>query len=366
MLPPHALRPRPPAPTAPHPPRLTRPGPQGVVKALFDARMLPRVLCGSSVGSIVAGIVATRNDEELRETFDKIQEVGAAGARLKGPLGKGAGLVRGAPRRCRKPLAPPPPIRHPTRLFKLNRDSSPCVQPLPSPRLPFPPRSTCPSSTTAAPWSWCTTFSRAACCRTSHSSRCGGLGAGDVLQPCSRLWGSMDGRPSLPLGLKALRPRGPEPALKSQGHGSAAGGLSGRPSKQGPGLGSKPSHPDPPFAPPIAMTAQAAAADGGIHLPGGIRALRPHPQRQRVPRGHQRAAAPAQLPHRAAGVCVWGGALAGAQAWPAGAAPAWHGDGMDAVVRGRAVQRCARSTTAPRRRWGRAGSQGRGRGLTIP
>ena len=35
--------------------------------------MLPRVLAGSSVGSIVAGIVATRTDEELRETFSKLE-----------------------------------------------------------------------------------------------------------------------------------------------------------------------------------------------------------------------------------------------------------------------------------------------------
>ena len=35
--------------------------------------MLPRVLAGSSVGSIVASIVATRTDEELRETFAKLE-----------------------------------------------------------------------------------------------------------------------------------------------------------------------------------------------------------------------------------------------------------------------------------------------------
>lgn len=46
---------------------------QGVVKALFEQRMLPRVLAGSSVGSIVAGIVATRTDDELRKTFDELE-----------------------------------------------------------------------------------------------------------------------------------------------------------------------------------------------------------------------------------------------------------------------------------------------------
>lgn len=45
---------------------------QGVVKALFEHRMLPRVLAGSSVGSIIAGIVATRTDDELRETLAKV------------------------------------------------------------------------------------------------------------------------------------------------------------------------------------------------------------------------------------------------------------------------------------------------------
>lgn len=48
---------------------------QGVVKALFEHTMLPRVLAGSSVGSIVAGIVGTRTDDELRETFRKLDEV---------------------------------------------------------------------------------------------------------------------------------------------------------------------------------------------------------------------------------------------------------------------------------------------------
>ena len=44
------------------------------MKALFEHRMLPRVLAGSSVGSIVAGIVATRTDAELAEVFAKLDE----------------------------------------------------------------------------------------------------------------------------------------------------------------------------------------------------------------------------------------------------------------------------------------------------
>jgi TAG lipase/steryl ester hydrolase/phospholipase A2/LPA acyltransferase len=46
-----------------------------VVKALFEHRMLPRVLAGSSVGSIVAGIVATRTDAELSEVFSKLEQL---------------------------------------------------------------------------------------------------------------------------------------------------------------------------------------------------------------------------------------------------------------------------------------------------
>ena len=35
----------------------------GVVKALFEENLLPRVISGSSVGSLVAGIVAVRRDD---------------------------------------------------------------------------------------------------------------------------------------------------------------------------------------------------------------------------------------------------------------------------------------------------------------
>jgi len=44
----------------------------GVCKSLFERQMLPRVLAGSSVGSIVCAIVGTRTDYELRETFSKL------------------------------------------------------------------------------------------------------------------------------------------------------------------------------------------------------------------------------------------------------------------------------------------------------
>ncbi len=45
---------------------------QGVAKALFEHRMLRRVLAGSSVGSIIAGILATRTDSELCELFERL------------------------------------------------------------------------------------------------------------------------------------------------------------------------------------------------------------------------------------------------------------------------------------------------------
>lgn len=42
----------------------------GVIKALWSEDVLPRVLSGSSAGSIIAGAVGTRTDEELTEMFE--------------------------------------------------------------------------------------------------------------------------------------------------------------------------------------------------------------------------------------------------------------------------------------------------------
>jgi len=42
----------------------------GVIKALYEAKLLPRIFSGSSAGSIVAAIVCTRTDEELPLMFD--------------------------------------------------------------------------------------------------------------------------------------------------------------------------------------------------------------------------------------------------------------------------------------------------------
>ncbi|MCR9096363.1 MAG: DUF3336 domain-containing protein [bacterium] len=42
----------------------------GVVKALFEQGMLPRVISGASAGSLIAGIIGTKTDAELSEFFD--------------------------------------------------------------------------------------------------------------------------------------------------------------------------------------------------------------------------------------------------------------------------------------------------------
>jgi TAG lipase / steryl ester hydrolase / phospholipase A2 / LPA acyltransferase len=47
----------------------------GVVKALFEHGLLPRIISGSSVGSIVAAIISVRTDEELVKTYTHIDEM---------------------------------------------------------------------------------------------------------------------------------------------------------------------------------------------------------------------------------------------------------------------------------------------------
>lgn len=42
----------------------------GVVKALYDQDLLPKIICGSSAGSIVAALICTRPYEELEDLFD--------------------------------------------------------------------------------------------------------------------------------------------------------------------------------------------------------------------------------------------------------------------------------------------------------
>ncbi len=45
----------------------------GVLRLLHEERLLPRVLSGSSIGSLVAALVAVRTDEELSKLLDDIQ-----------------------------------------------------------------------------------------------------------------------------------------------------------------------------------------------------------------------------------------------------------------------------------------------------
>ena len=46
----------------------------GVIKALHEHKLIPDVICGSSMGSIAAGVLATHNDDELSDLFLKTHE----------------------------------------------------------------------------------------------------------------------------------------------------------------------------------------------------------------------------------------------------------------------------------------------------
>uniref|UniRef100_A0A1D2A9V5 PNPLA domain-containing protein n=2 Tax=Auxenochlorella protothecoides TaxID=3075 RepID=A0A1D2A9V5_AUXPR len=47
----------------------------GVVRALLDAKLLPRVLAGSSAGAVACAIVATRTEAELLALFDSVHDL---------------------------------------------------------------------------------------------------------------------------------------------------------------------------------------------------------------------------------------------------------------------------------------------------
>lgn len=57
----------------------------GVVKALKDAELLPRVICGSSMGAIVASGVGVRTDAELDQLFDDLGGIHRIAIRLASP-----------------------------------------------------------------------------------------------------------------------------------------------------------------------------------------------------------------------------------------------------------------------------------------
>lgn len=57
----------------------------GVVKAMLDAELLPRVICGSSIGSLIAAGVCTRNDAELSELLTDLESIYRYGIRFLRP-----------------------------------------------------------------------------------------------------------------------------------------------------------------------------------------------------------------------------------------------------------------------------------------
>lgn len=58
----------------------------GVVKALFEADLLPHVLSGASMGAMIAAGIGSRTDDELRAMFADIGQLERAGLGLASPL----------------------------------------------------------------------------------------------------------------------------------------------------------------------------------------------------------------------------------------------------------------------------------------
>ncbi|MBF0226711.1 MAG: DUF3336 domain-containing protein [Desulfobacterales bacterium] len=58
----------------------------GVVKALWENNLLPQILCGSSMGAIVAGGICSRTDDELKELFSKPENIYRHAFRIMSPL----------------------------------------------------------------------------------------------------------------------------------------------------------------------------------------------------------------------------------------------------------------------------------------
>jgi hypothetical protein len=44
----------------------------GVVKCLYEAKLLPRIISGASSGSIMAALVCTRTEDEIPQLFDPL------------------------------------------------------------------------------------------------------------------------------------------------------------------------------------------------------------------------------------------------------------------------------------------------------
>lgn len=58
----------------------------GVVKCLLEHDALPQVICGASIGSLIAGGVCARNDEELHGLFENLDTIYRLGIRFLNPL----------------------------------------------------------------------------------------------------------------------------------------------------------------------------------------------------------------------------------------------------------------------------------------
>ncbi|MCR9090242.1 DUF3336 domain-containing protein [Algiphilus sp.] len=74
----------------------------GVVKALFERGLLPRVLSGSSAGSIIASMVCVRTDEQLPQLFerDSLNLEAFQRVSLRGVLRNGSVMEGGALQSC--------------------------------------------------------------------------------------------------------------------------------------------------------------------------------------------------------------------------------------------------------------------------
>jgi TAG lipase / lysophosphatidylethanolamine acyltransferase len=45
----------------------------GVAKGLFDLKMLPKVICGSYIGALIAGLICSKSPEELEILFNEVK-----------------------------------------------------------------------------------------------------------------------------------------------------------------------------------------------------------------------------------------------------------------------------------------------------
>jgi predicted acylesterase/phospholipase RssA len=73
----------------------------GVVRALLDANLVPRVIAGTSAGGLIAALMCTRSDEELRLLLDPR----LADNMYVSSFNSGGRLIIASVRHARSPLA---------------------------------------------------------------------------------------------------------------------------------------------------------------------------------------------------------------------------------------------------------------------